>query len=272
MAETNRTPEDPGTPLPADRPEHTTGADATATTPAPAVPYRPGSGDADTTAAEPADTATPSTADAAGTRTAAVPADTTPAPPPAPAGQTVLAPAQDVPVAPKRASNRLVGTAWVLLAAGLFEAVYIALVALLVLLLGGAAAVGPETAAIASSPFGWLPVIFFFLLFELTVLLLNRAGRFTYVVASLIVGVLVYVISVLLVSVIVRGSLGDASTLAQTFLLPWSLLTGLVAREVMLWTGFAIGARGKRVRRRNKAAKQAYEAEVAERRDAGALA
>lgn len=190
------------------------------------------------------------------------------APPPAPADQPVLQPADaDQPAAPKQGGNRLVGTAWVLLAAGLFQVLYFAALALIVLLLGGAAAVGPQLALIARTPFAWLPVLFFFLLFELTVLLFNRAGRFAYVVASLVVGFLVYLLSVLLISILVRGGIGDANTLAQAFESPEFVLTGLVAREVMLWTGFAIGARGKRVRTRNTRAKQAYRQELAERAD-----
>ena len=178
--------------------------------------------------------------------------------------QPVLAPAEDShPAAPKRKGNRLVGTAWVLLAAGLFQVVYFGLLALLIVLLGGAQAVGTQLAQYLTTPFAWLPVLFFFLLFELTVLIFNRAGRFLYVVASLIVGLLVYVLSVLLITVLLRGT-PDTATLQQAFLSPLFVLTGLAAREVMLWTGVAIGARGSRVRRRNREARDAYRAELAE--------
>jgi hypothetical protein len=94
------------------------------------------------------------------------------------------------------------------------------------------------------------------------VLLFNRAGRFAYVVASLIVGLLVYVVSVLLISILVGGSIGDTSTLAQAFESPEFVLAGLVAREVMLWTGFAIGSRGIRVRRRNSEERARYDEEL----------
>jgi hypothetical protein len=50
------------------------------------------------------------------------------------------------------------------------------------------------------------------------------------------------------------------------------ILVGLVAREVMLWTGLAIGARGKRVRRRNRAAREEYERALAAQEDGGARA
>ncbi|MFD1721171.1 hypothetical protein [Amnibacterium endophyticum] len=188
--------------------------------------------------------------------------------------QPVLEPAREsAPVAPKREGNRLVGTAWALLAAGLFQVVYFAalagLIALLVLPQAGWAQVGPVVSAqlqqYLGSAFAWLPVLFFFLLFELAVLLFDRAGRFFYVVSSLVVGVVTYVASVLLISILTRGSIGDTATLEQTFLVPQFILVGLVAREVMLWTGVAIGARGTRVRKRNRAAQQAYRDELAER-------
>lgn len=184
----------------------------------------------------------------------------------APGPQPVLQPAEEAaPAAPKREGNRLAGTAWALLAAGLFQVVYLGLIAGFIAVLGGPEIVVRQMPQYFATPFAWLPVLFFFLLFELTVLVFNRAGRFLYVVASLVVGVLVYVLSVLLISLLLRGDIGDRATLEQAFLNPLFVLTGLAAREVMLWTGVAIGARGTRVRRRNRAAQQAYRDELAER-------
>ena len=188
--------------------------------------------------------------------------------PEAPAQQPVVAPAaDDAPPAPHKGSNRLAGTAWVLLAAGLFEVLYFAVLALLTLLLASPSAVGPQLAVYARTPLTWFPVLVFFVLFELTVLIFNRRGRFWYVVASLIVGVVVYFLTALFIDVSSGGSLADRNTVAQIFLTPPIVLVGLVAREVMLWTGFAVGARGKRVRLRNRAARDAYRQELAERDD-----
>lgn len=203
-------------------------------------------------------------------RGSAEPARTT-AVPPAPAQQQpVLAPAEETaPPAPKKHGNRLAATAWVLLATGLFVVVYFAAVALLELLIAGPQAVAPQLQVLATTGGGvlaWLPALFFFLLFELTVLLFNRAGRFAYVVASLIVGVLVYALSASLVPLVAGGSAPDRNTAVQAFLSPVFVLTGLVAREVMLWTGFAIGARGTRVRRRDKEARRRYEQELGDGR------
>ncbi|MGT2425934.1 hypothetical protein [Amnibacterium kyonggiense] len=190
--------------------------------------------------------------------------------PVAPARQPVLAPADDdEPPAPRRGGNRLVATAWVLLAAGLFEVLYFAAVALLELIIAGPGAVAGQLQALIEQKgavFAWLPVLFFFLLFELTVLLLNRAGRFAYVVASAVVGLLVYVISAILVPLVIAGAVPDRNTALQAFLSPAFILILIVAREVMLWTGFAIGARGTRVRRRDREARARYDQEVADAR------
>jgi hypothetical protein len=190
------------------------------------------------------------------------------APPPAPAEQQpVLAPATEVaPPPPRRASNRVVATAWVLLGAGLFEVLFFAVNALVALVFGGSQAVVPQLQSVAGTVLAWLPVLLFFLFFELVVLLIPRAGRVAYVLASLIIAIVVYVLTVLLFSVITRQGLGDANTLAQTFLNWEFILVGLVAREVMLWTGLAIGARGTRVRRRNKEARRQYTQELADTR------
>ena len=167
------------------------------------------------------------------------------------------------PPPPRTKGNRRVATAGVLLAAGLFQVLFFGVNALVVLVFGGTAeAVVQQVQAIAGTPLAWLPVLLFFLLFELTVLLINRAGRVAYVLASLIVGAIVYVLTALLFSAIVRHTLGDANTLAQTFLNWEFILVGLVAREVMLWTGLAIGSRGIRVRRRYREARRSYEQEV----------
>jgi hypothetical protein len=216
---------------------------------------------ADTTAVQPAPPATPAQHEPA-PATAVQPA------PPAPTEQQpVLAPAAEAaPTPPKRASNRVVATAWVLLGAGLFQVLFFGINALVALVFGGAQAVGGQVQAIAGTALAWLPVLLFFLFFELVVLLIPRAGRVAYVLASLIVAVVVYVLTVLLFSLIARNGLGDANTLAQTFLNWEFILVGLVAREVMLWTGLAIGARGIRVRRRNKEARRRYDEELADSR------
>lgn len=189
----------------------------------------------------------------------AAPAPVAPAPPTPAEPQPVIPPATaEQSAAPHKQGNRLVGTLWVLLAAGIFQVIFFGANALIALAFGGPSAIWDQVNSIAETSLAWLPVLLFFLLFELVVLITNRAGRVVYVFASLIVGALVYVLTVVLFSLIVRHSLGDANILAQTFLNYEFILIGLVAREVMLWTGLAIGSRGIRVRRRNREARRRY--------------
>lgn len=199
-----------------------------------------------------------------GDRTAVLPADRaddrTP-PPPAPRQVPTPVPAADAPLPPRRRSNRLVGTAWVLLAALLFEVLYLAAFALVVLVAAGPANVRLTMQQLVSTPFAWLPVLLFALFYELTVLLLNRAGRFAYVLSSLIVAAIVYVLSAVLILAMQEGGISNEGNLGRALIAPQVVLIPLVAREVMLWTGLAIGARGRRVRRRNRDAQEAYERE-----------
>ncbi len=195
--------------------------------------------------------------------TAVLPADradvTTP--PPAPRHAPAPLPAADAPPPPRRRNNRLVGTAWVLLAALFFEVLYLAAFALVVLVVAGPANVRISMQQLISTPFAWLPVVLFALFYELTVLLLNRAGRFAYVLSSLIVAAIVYVLSAVLILAMQEGGISNEGNLGRALIAPQVVLIPLIAREVMLWTGLAVGARGRRVRRRNREAQEAYERE-----------
>ncbi|MCU1473471.1 hypothetical protein [Amnibacterium sp.] len=192
-----------------------------------------------------------------GDRTVVLPADDRT--PPAPQGAPVPMPPAAAPPPPRRRSNRLVGTAWVLLAALIFEVLYLAAFALVVLVVAGQASVGQSVQQLVSTPFAWLPVLLFALFYELTVLLLNRAGRLAYVLSSLIVAVVVYLLSTVLILALQQGGISNENLLGRALIAPQVVLIPIIAREVMLWTGLAVGARGRRVRRRNRAAQEAYE-------------
>ena len=181
----------------------------------------------------------------------------------APVAQPEPVAAATDPVAPVKRSNRLFATGLVLLSALLFEVVYLGLVELVAFIIGGASAEGPALQGVIGSGLVWLPLVVFAVLYELVVLLLNRAGRFAYVVASLVVGLLVYVAAILFV-LIAEAHAVTAAGFAQLLVNPLFILAGLAAREVMLWTGFAVGAHGKRLRRKNREARQEYEHERAD--------
>ncbi|WP_375401004.1 hypothetical protein [uncultured Amnibacterium sp.] len=167
------------------------------------------------------------------------------------------------PPQPRRRSNRLFATGMVLLSALLFEALYLAVIALLIVVLSGPAQVGPGLQSLITERLVWVPLVLFVVLYELLVILFNRAGRFTYVVASLVVGIAVYLGSIVIV-VTLAGQSVTQDILRQVLISPEFALAGIAAREVMLWTGFAIGAHGKRLRRKNREARDEYEHELAD--------
>ena len=156
-----------------------------------------------------------------------------------------------------------------LLAALVFEVLYLAAFALVVLVVAGSASVALSMQQLLSTPFAWLPVLLFALFYELTVLLLNRAGRFAYVLSSLIVALIVYLLSTVLILAMQSGGITNESNLGRALIAPQVVLIPIIAREVMLWTGLAIGARGRRLRKRNRAAQEQYERETLRAQRAG---
>lgn len=166
---------------------------------------------------------------------------------------------------PKERGNRLFGTFVVLLAAGIFEALYLLVLAILIAIVDGPSVIGQAMASFAQSQIVWLPVLLFFVFFELLTLFFNRSGRLAYVLGSLIVGAIVYAGTVGVILLIELPQFqGDGAALAATtanlFGSPVIIAAGFVAREVMLWTGLAVGARGSRVKERNRAARAEYDA------------
>lgn len=196
-------------------------------------------------------------------RVATVPPVTAPEQQPRVATTEPIAAATERPV-PRKRSNRLFATGMVLLSALLFEVLYLALLALLVNVLSGPSQVLPALQSLVTERLVWVPLVIFVVLYELLVLLFNRAGRFVYVVASLVVGMAVYLGSIFIAVPLVTGQSISREILNQVLISPEFVLTGIAAREVMLWTGFAIGAHGKRLRRKNREARDEYEHELAD--------
>lgn len=125
-----------------------------------------------------------------------------------------------------------------------------------------------------------LPVVMFFIAMMILVLVVNKAGWWAYVLGGFIVALLVwlaagagYALSPQLGD-LPSGQEGDTLREANyglgidkvkyfAFTLP-ALMAALVAREVSIWFGGWIGARGRRVKARNAEAMKEYEAKVVE--------
>ncbi len=169
------------------------------------------------------------------------------------------------PTPPKAKGNRLFGT---LLALGA-TLVFAALLALVIAAIYSTVRDGVVFDFLARPPF-YVPVIAFFVAFVLLVLIVNRAGWWAHVLGSLVVALLVYVVTIgvillgLGVTAMTPAEAGDA--LFELLTRPELVAALLLAREVALWTGAAIAARGRRVKARNAAARDEFERERAEAR------
>jgi hypothetical protein len=162
------------------------------------------------------------------------------------------------PIPPKARSNRLVGAFLALAGALLFAVVYGLVGAGFIALTG----VGPDFSEFITDAIFWIPVLFFTIGFVLVVVLLNRAGWWVHVLGSLLVALITYFGSIgalLLVTGIAGSSLGFAAAALSPFL----IAATIVAREVSIWTGLLIARRGTRLTARNRAEREAFDAEQA---------
>lgn len=167
----------------------------------------------------------------------------------------------EAPMPPKARSNRVVGALLALVGAVVFALLY--------------AAVGAGFIALTASPFTfgdlitdaifWIPVLFFTIGFVLVVVLLNRAAWWVHVLGSLLVAIITYFGSIGML-LLVTGIAGSSPGFVATALNPYVLAATIVAREVSIWVGLLIARRGVKLTARNKAEREAFDAEQASSR------
>ena len=171
----------------------------------------------------------------------------------------------EAPNPPKKRGNRGVGSLIALLSALIFGVVFALVVALIL-----AARNGEFTFDFVSRPTFWVPVLFFAVGFVLLVLIVNRASWWVHVIGSVFVGLFVYfgtVATLLFINGIFGETPEEAGRLVAAALVdPFVIAAALVAREVALWMGLAISARGRRMKARNAEARADYDMQVADRR------
>ena len=115
----------------------------------------------------------------------------------------------------------------------------------------------------------YAPVIMFAVGFILLVLVVNRAGWAAHVIGSIFVGLVVFfggtgLILLLHINQIPSNQVSQAFT--QVLLSSGLIIAALLGREVSLWMGFAIAARGRKVKARNVDARVLYDREIAAKR------
>ena len=175
-----------------------------------------------------------------------------------PAQQIYVQP--DLP--PKKRGNRLVGTLLSIVGGALFAGLY-AVVSAIILDLREHDLFGPDFVSFLSSAFFWVPVVVFLVGLILLVLVLNRSGWWAHVFGSLILAIAVYFAMIgvlLLIGNVFHGS-PTVVTFAALAVNPWVIAAAVVAREVSIWTGLGIAARGRRVKVRNVEARAAFDRE-----------
>jgi len=175
-----------------------------------------------------------------------------------PAQQLYIAP----PVPPKKRGNRGIGVLLSFVGGVLFAALY-GVVSALILDIREGDLFGPDFVSFLSSAFFWVPVATFLVGLILLVLVLNRAGWWAHVFGSLILAIAVYfgmIGLLLLIGNVFHGS-PTPVTFATLAVNPWVIAAAVVAREVSIWTGLGIAARGRRVKARNVEARAAFDRE-----------
>jgi hypothetical protein len=115
----------------------------------------------------------------------------------------------------------------------------------------------------------YAPVLMFAVGFVVLVLIVNRAGWAAHVIGSIFVGLVVFfggtgIILLLHINQIPSNQVGQA--FSQVLFDSGSIVAALLAREVSLWMGFAVAARGRKVRARNVDARVLYDQEIAAKR------
>ena len=175
--------------------------------------------------------------------------------------QTVYVPA---PVPPSKKGNRGFGVLIALISTVVFAGLYALVIATI-----RAVEVGVFQFDFFGSLAFYTPAIFFFVGFVIVVVLANRASWWSYVLGSLFVGLFVY-FGTVGTGLLVNNVLGEtppaaAQLLSSALSSPFIIGAALLAREVSMWMGAIISARGRKVKARNIDVRETFDRESAAR-------
>ncbi len=169
------------------------------------------------------------------------------------------------PEAPRPRGNRGVAGAIGLLAAVAFAILTFGIQFGAAFVLGDVTASNASAfaAALASSWVFWVPVVFFFFGFWFLGAILNRARWGHWAIWGLLVGAVAYggyIFGVLFEAPFwtLTASAGRA-LVADTWFAPFAIVSFVVGREVTIWFGAWVAARGRRVTELNEVARAEYE-------------
>ncbi|MEF3403277.1 hypothetical protein [Agromyces sp. CCNWLW203] len=213
------------------------------------------------------ETYVPAATVAAGTAAGAATLADTPEPvyvAPQPGPQTIYVQA---PTPPKAKGNRGFGVLVALIGTVAFAVLYGAIGYALYLNYGAPAGEAIGIAEFLVEPMFWVPVVAFLIGFALLAAIVNRGPWWAYAVFGLLIGALVYF-------AYIGGSLLGVQAwtltleqandfIAERWLDPYAIIAAVIAREIPIWLGGWIAARGRAVTERNRLAIEAYDRELA---------
>lgn len=177
------------------------------------------------------------------------------------------------PEPPKKKSNRGVGILIALVGTVAFAILWAGAVLIVGSLLTPSNEFGPAlleffTGGRAFGIRGWAPVVAFFIGMVVLIQILNRARWWAYILGGLFVAVFVYFVYIgaglIDAQYWLRNSDEFAILMRSAWVSPLAVLAGVIAREVSIWTGAWLAARGRKLKARNAEAQADYEQQVAD--------
>lgn len=163
------------------------------------------------------------------------------------------------PQKPRKKGNRALGFLLALLGTIVFAAAWAGASYLILLSFGQTG----EWVPFLSSVVFLAPIAIYFVATLLVKLIANRAGAWAHVLGSLLVGALVYFGMIALYTFFDIGGrpepAGSLDRLLAFVPNVYFVVAGLIAREVALWTGIALAARGRRLKAQNAEARAEYD-------------
>ncbi|WP_348788692.1 hypothetical protein [Leifsonia sp. NPDC080035] len=181
------------------------------------------------------------------------------------------------PEPPKKKSNRGVGILIALVGTVAFALLWV----VAIVLIGALITPGNELLSTLRDYFtahysGWVPVVAFFIGMVVLIQIVNRARWWAYILGGLFVAVFVYLAYVGADLIDLRywqRTPGERAILLGTvWPNPFAVVAGVLAREISIWTGAWLAARGRKLKARNAEAQADYEQQLADAQNQAAAA
>ena len=181
------------------------------------------------------------------------------------------------PEPPKRKSNRGISILIALVGTVAFAVLW----AVAVVVVGAMLTPSSEFLPVLTQYFttqlaGWAPIVAFFVGMVVLIQIINRARWWAYILGGLVVAVFVYLVYIGAelsdAHYLSRNAEEQALILSRVWVNPFAVLAGVIAREMSVWTGAWLAARGRKLKARNAEAQADYEQQLADAQNQAANA